>query len=354
MIQGWVDRLKSNKIPVVLLGLVVVAAVLIVVFWTNIFPAEKLADAIHIGNVAKGLEEPMDEKYGLVAGIYRTLGLANLEMLVGLISVGLMVVMVFWIFRRNKQTNLISFAVAATAIICSAMFFGGFSKELFEIILVCVGGLLALEWKKWGWLALGGVILLYGAIFRPYWLVIGALYFGWLVLLRCLKQKPTWMIWLITAVMIVGAVAGYAIVTKGDDISAIRSAINHEGRVSYTKMDNLLPSGNVVNGMVNSLATFVWFFLPWQLLIQGGVFYVGGAVVVAGIMWIFVWWLTKSRKIGWKPGVEMALALILAFLVVSSLFEPDFRSFLRHLTPVMLFMVYCYNASLKRIEEKKP
>jgi len=350
MIKKLLDRLRQNGLQVTLLGLTIVAAILMVVFRDRIWPVEKLYDALHIGRVARGEEAPMDDKYELVGGVYGALGLGNLEMLVGIVTVLLVAGLVFWIFRHNSKLRLASFLMAIVVIGLASAFFSGFSKELFEILIVCLVGVLTLD-KKWGWLALGIASLVYGAIFRPYWVVIGLLYFGWLGILHLFRGKHVSIILPIFATMVVGAVIGYALSTGGQDISIQRPWIN-DGRISGTKINNILPEESIVSGVVNSFAALLWFFLPWQLFVDGSWFYISGGLLIMGVMWGFLWWLFSSEKIQWKRGTTAALALVLAFLVVSCLFEPDFRSFLRHLTPIMLFMIYCYNTTIFHKKEK--
>jgi len=348
----WLSKkLHNNGLQAVLLGLVTVATIVIGSLRNKIFDPAMFDASTYLGQIARREVEPMDFNYRMTGGAFRVMGLGNLEWLAGVITVVLVVGLVFWIFRNNFRLRVSSLLMALITIGLSGIWFFGFSKELFEIILVCGVGLFAMESKRFGWLVMGAGIITYGLLFRPYWVIIGIGYFGLLLVMRLFREQKVWILLPVVLAMIVGLVVGYAAMNGGEDISGIRNSIN-ESRVGYTKIENLLPANNIWTGMVNSVAAFIWFFVPWQLFAGGKILYIGGGILIMGVMWWFAWWVSHCKKIRWDITVSMAVALILSFLVVSALYEPDFGSFLRHLTPIMLFMIYCYNTRLPKAKEK--
>jgi len=348
----WLSKkLHNNGLQAVLLGLVTVAALVIGALRNRIFDPAMFDASTYIGQIARGEVEPMDFNYAMTGGAFRLMGLGNLEWLAGVITVVLVVGLVFWIFRNNFRLRVSSLLMALITIGLSGIWFFGFSKELFEIILVCAVGLFAMESKRFGWLIMGAGIIGYGLLFRPYWVVIGIGYFGLLLVMKLFKGQKVWILLPVILAMIAGMVVGYAVMHDGTDISHLRNVIN-DSRVGFTKIENILPSNNVWTGMVNSVAGLIWIFVPWQLFVGGKLLYIGGGILVMGVMWWFAWWLLHSKRIRWDITVSMAVALILSFLAVSALYEPDFGSFLRHLTPIMLFMIYCYNTRLPKAKEK--
>lgn len=335
--------LKNKKVQIGLLCLASVVAMVVGGFRDQLFDYKMFDASTYIGEVARGEIEPMDQNYGVVGKLFSIFGLAEHELLAGAVTLILIIGLVVLIIYKSLPLSVPVLALTLLTIGLSGIWFMGFSKELFEVIIVCWGGVLALKASgKYGWLVFLGCLIVYGLVFRPYWAVIGAAYLGVMVLIKILKRVRTrWLLPLVVCI-IVGLVVGYALTHGGQDVSITRNWIN-DSRVGFTKIENILPSDNIWSGIINSLFALFSFFIPIQLFVGGSLLYIGGGIIVAAVMWGLVWWLRKVRWVLAEDRVRVAvISFLVAFIAVSALYEPDFGSFLRHLTPIMLFMIYAY------------
>jgi hypothetical protein len=299
-------------------------------------------DAVGIAEIAHGEREAPDRYYQLTANIYDALGVVDQPWLVGMFGVLALAGVVWWLWRWYEM-GPVAVGLAVVGILLGSVFLGTLSKDLFELLLVTAVGI-GIMHRKWGWAALAGGIMAFGAMWRPYWLIIGGLYLGWLLIWRVMQRKmQAWQILVVALVMVAAAGVGYWVMT-GADISAVRVEASgmEEARSAIV---NAMAPGSVGSAVVNSVVTLVGLVVPWGLFALGDAYHIVAGLLMMVIWGYFIYWLVRGRT----AGKEIAVSLVLAFLVVSCLFEPDYGSWLRHMVPVIPFMIYAYVRPRKEI-----
>jgi hypothetical protein len=99
-----------------------------------------------------------------------------------------------------------------------------------------------------------------------------------------------------------------------------------------------------LGGIVNVMLTLVSLVFPWPLVSLGGLYYLFLTVVFV-LIWISFGLSVRERNASRIPSAsrfrfDRAVALVMAFLSTQALFEPDYGSALRHLTPLLPLIVY--------------
>jgi hypothetical protein len=271
------------------------------------------------------------------------MGLTEAPWVVGMLGVATAIGLVM-LMRRERQGGLVVLGMEMVFIVLSAVFLGTLSKDVFELWLVSLIGIVTMRYR-YGWVATAAGILMFGAMIRPYWLVVGMMYLGWLVVFRVLKRLEAWQVGIILLCTVVGACVGYWAATGGQDISSVRVEASGMG-AAKSAISNLVEPSGALGGVINSLVVLAGLVVPVELFALGDAYHIAAGVLIMAIWVYFGYWLWRG---GGKVSEPRAVALILAFLAVSCLFEPDYGSFLRHMVPIIPFMIYAYTVPRKAI-----
>ena len=340
--------LRNWRFQTVVLLVLSVIALLLVVFRDQLIPAQFSNDATAIIEIARGERVAVDRYYQFTADVFSATGMVEAPWIAGLISVLVVVGIVFWIRRQSGRSGLLAFALSCSLILLTPVFLGTLSKDIFELLLVSLIGILTLR-MRFGWAALLGGIAIFGILVRPYWVVVGMLLLAWLLIFRTLKKISIWQVGAIMLVMIVGACFGYWLAT-GEDISSVREVASG-AEVAVSRINNVVEPGSPLRASLNSVVVFAWLFVPVGMFVLGDMYHIAAGVLIMAIMGSFVFWLVRRAGKNLRFDVAVAASITLAFFVVSCLFEPDYGSYLRHLVPIIPFMIYCLVST--KIEEKK-
>jgi len=120
-----------------------------------------------------------------------------------------------------------------------------------------------------------------------------------------------------------------------------RSFVN-EARIgsadAQSAIQPFLKAPEPASGFVNVALTVLTLVIPVPLATNGALYYVALAALIA-FLWIVVGRSLKHyRSLPQRavpPAVSRSVALLVAYLAVQALFEPDYGSALRHLTPLL-------------------
>ena len=354
-IMAWAER-NRRKIQIAGLAMAFATSLSFVFFREVMVQDGARVDSDDIIAMVRGEVPMLDDHYEMAGKAYQLFGVIDSPWVVGIVAVCLMSGVILWLNRGKKRVAWGVWGIEMVAILLTGYYLGALSKDLFELIIVTFGSLLLLKLVKNKFVVVGGMAVLmlgFAGFIRPYWAVIAGLFVGTTIVLCLLQKQRLWAMAGIAGMAIVGAVVGYWIL-KGEDISVIRQMINSTTNLADTRLWGVLPSGNVFSGVVNSLLIFLGFFVPVRLFLLGsGFYFLAGVCFMVLFGYFFAWlWRTREQKFDYK--LTAVLALLVAYLVVSSLFEPDYSSFLRHLTPMLPFMVFCFNYDLpKRLGDEK-
>ncbi|PFG37382.1 hypothetical protein ATL41_2141 [Flavimobilis soli] len=314
----------------VLLGFV------LVLLRDDVLPPRFLADGLLIGEIARGRAQA-DDSYVNVAMVYRFLGLGTRPLLAYTVGYSLAVFAIFLAWRRSKvdARTWQGVAIICSAVLLAAVYLGYYSKDVFVTPIAIAA--LVLPIGRWSNAALLALMVAYGYWFRQYWLVVAAVFLVLIFVLRRFRPRslPAWGM---------AGSAGLSLavfVVLDASANSFRSSVN-AGRVAEdvgTRIDPFVNLVEPLGGVVNNVLTYWALILPVPVLFRGGIYYFAIALFIAFI-WIVLYRAVRHLEVGEDPLVVRCVGLSVALLVTQSLFEPDYGSALRHLTP-MLPLVAC-------------
>lgn len=290
-----------------------------------------------------------------VAAIYRALGLQDLAPLAGLLSLGLFVVCLFaavgW--DRLRHAELFDLAVIGAALALAVVYLGQYSKELVTIMVTTLL-LLAPRGRRWD-LTIGLACIAYGATLRPYWLIIGCLFLLWRVALSQ-TRRPAWLL-LVPVIAYVGLQAAFAIFL-GDDLQSQREDLNGirpDADSVASLIVSPLPDGPGPAGILAILVMLLLLIVPLPLLAIGSLYHLASALLIT-FFWMAVL-IPVARGQITAPRMEApsrplvvaqrSAALLFSLLMVQALFEPDYGSYFKHLTPALPLALALLPAALR-------
>ncbi|HEX7349475.1 hypothetical protein [Brachybacterium sp.] len=295
-----------------------------------------------------------------IASIYQALGLQDLAPLAGLLSLGLFVVCLFaavgW--GRLRHAQLIDLAMIGASLGLAVVYLGQYSKELATIAITALL-LLAPRGRRWD-LVIALACLGYGATLRPYWLIIGCLFLAWRLALS-LVHRPVWLL-LFPVLSYVALQAAFAIVL-GDGLQSQREGLNGT-RPDADSVASLivspLPDAPGPAGVLAIILMVLLLLFPLPLLAIGSLYHLASAMLIA-VFWLAVLVpVARGRITGpqeeapSRPLVvaQRSAALLFSLLMVQALFEPDYGSYFKHLTPVLPLVLALLPVALRPLRRR--
>jgi hypothetical protein len=207
---------------------------------------------------------------------------------------------------------------------------------------VVIVTLLVLKFSPGRWWVIVATMAVYAAVFRTYWFLIAALTAGLIVLAHRRRDSArrylVRLFGLAQVFLIIFCVAAPLVI--GRSANTFRSDLNanREGAIdAVTIISPFVGGDSPVNSYINAVLTQISLVIPWPLLMKGSQY----AIYAVGI---FALWMTLliTTVRGWKRlsqmdrhGVHIGLSVLWAVLTVQAIFEPDYGSYLRHLTPML-------------------
>lgn len=319
----------------------------LVFFRAQLLPARFSYDSIRIQAEAAGEYDGLtDHSFAAIASLYRVLGLAQAPDAVAWLSfIGVAAVVGLACKDYvNSTPSVIQVFLVFVALNLGAVYLATYSKDVvvLAIALLCLSLRSHLIYEVVFVAALAG----YGMLFREYWVLIAALYVGFRLLWRWMRNE--W--WLIGfALASIGAVGVSLYVFLGVEPDHFRETVNStrsgSGDMS-SAITRLIDQDGLAPGLVNVLATGILIAVPIPLLLIGSAYHLVVGVLVM-LMWFgFFWSVRKTMR---DESLRRAhvqvrgICLVLSVLVAQSLFEPDYGSALRHMTPLLALFVAIAN-----------
>ncbi|MCU1473165.1 hypothetical protein [Amnibacterium sp.] len=314
-----------------LLGLLVVVA------RHRLLPAKFFYDSIHIQQIAVTGRDPFqDTSFENAAYLFRILGLQQNELLAGLLSFALGAWAVWLAIHRARYRMTLPAALAsAVALGLAAVYLGTYSKDVFVVPVVFVVLLAGPTLRGWLWVALG--LLAYAHLFRSYWYIVLALVLVFALAARFLGRRRTVLVGPVVALVLIG-IGTWLVLHAGADFARAQVNAGRQGSVdAATLIPQYLAIAQPFSGILDALLVLVTIIVPVPLLLKATPYYVGAGVVVALVWGVFFSALLRRRNLA--VSTIRAGWVVLALLTTQALFEPDYGSVVRHLTPVLALVV---------------
>ena len=281
--------------------------------------------------------------YGTTGWLYRVTGLGAIPDLFPLLAYAVfaagVIVAVTW--RGIPGMSFPELAMVAGSLLLGAVYLSQYSKEFFVLPLVIV---LMLARRSWvieaTWIAL---VLLYAGFVRQYWFLVLVLYLAFRILIPRVRTA-----WLLIPVILVGFAAMAVVfdMVLGAELTFFRSDINNALDIDRsTRIDDLIPGDALPVQWLNAVVMLLAIAFPVTLVLSGEPLQMVTGLFIA-MCWVLV--AIRSPRVVGKagPGV-IPLAFLLAFLMVQSVFEPDFGSYLRHITPQLPLFLTLFAATTR-------
>lgn len=330
----------DRVIKQLLVALFLVGSACYVLLGSPFVPDRFLYDSKKIATIAGGYQGyDSDKSFSTVGAIYRELGLAEQPTWAAMLGYLLFVVVLLVSLRgRVENAGLMALALVAGTIVLAVVYVGTYSKDVFVLPIA----LIAL-WRRhglWPELALIGAMAYYAHEFRDYWyLVIGG-YLGFrLVMARRFSVRR--MIGAALAALVVLSVIFQNYL--GVELDFYRTKVN-EVRIgdvdTRTLIEPFFDLEGPVGSFVNSAIVLVTFAVPVPLISRFSPYYL---VVAAFLLVLWFMFARAVHRASVEPRTDphwaRLVALVLGLTVVQSVFEPDYGSYVRHLTPLLPLML---------------
>ncbi|SFQ30476.1 hypothetical protein SAMN05421810_10620 [Amycolatopsis arida] len=302
-------------------------------------PEKYFLDDRHLQAVMPTATPDSADSFVVMAWIYRALGAMGHPTAVQAVT---MLLFFALLFTCAPWSALTRFTVYETGIFCfcaaaCAVYLAQYSKE--SLVLLLVLGLVLLPRSVLGDVVFVAAACLYAATLREYWFLVAGVY----VLLRLVLRRARTPVWV--PLVMAGALLAFAVgveVLLGQDLNTFREIVA-QYRVNspnaQSAIQDYLPADTPPLAAANAALTVLLLVVPIPLLLDGSVVYLGFSVVIAAL-----WLGTVARGVAWgtRRGwfardvpMARAVSLLLAMLTVQAVFEPDYGSYLKHLTPLL-------------------
>lgn len=319
-----------------------------------VLPAEFYYDGFFIESIAVGLPlvEP-DQAFATTGFLYKFLGLTADPVLPSIFGMLVAAALTAAAFRGpTRSVPLAAVVLSAASLLLFTVYFSWYTKETFAAVAV-LAALLLMRTNVSRFYVVAP-IMLYGLGLRSYWLIIGALYIGFLVVER-FRTLRWWRIATWVSLALVGATVGYAVAFDAS-LQSIREQVNQaRGTLeTSTLISAEFPSGSLVTDVLNAILVLVELIVPFPLLRTGSPVHAVYALAIAGLWALFALVAAPLRNLpahdltdvsGRSDELERSRreALSCTYLLVSlvtvlAIFEPDYGSYLRHLASFIPLM----------------
>lgn len=316
---------------------------MIVVFRKSLVPSRFMSDERTIQGLAQGRwSSAADGSYTQVSTLYRLLGLADNEMVAGLLGFSLACIPYLMVmFRyRSSGSDIIATVSSIIGILLSAVYLGSYSKEAF--IMPIIVAFLTLRHNKLSTLMLCMLIAAYAYNFRTYWFLVLLFFLTFTIIIKKVSSGIRLLLISLISVfsgsilfgLILGVPADYYRMT----VNVQRSAI---GDVN-TLIPRFVEFWGPLDGPINNTLSLLFLQFPIPLLLKFSPYYIILFVVLSAL-WICFYrsasHLDEVKTEESRAILLRAVLFIMAFTITQAFFEPDYGSALKHLTPFFPLLV---------------
>lgn len=325
-----------------------VASLVFTVLARDIVPDNFLGDGYVIQRLAQhDAAFHASISYVRTAEIYRFLHLQDSAALAGLFGYLSMVLVTLLALRgrllalRDVPTTLVTVACLGLG----AVYLGWYNKD-FVVLALTLPVILQLQRRAperaWWWTL--APMAAYACLFRPYWIAVAVLFAAFYLFVTLRPTEDFWPMMLQLAKVSVATLLAISFIYPlfaGEPITTFREAANayrldHPGAASA--ITPWFTGTGPFSTFLNVSLTLTGLALPWPLLLTGQISHMIYSAFI-GSMWLSSARLLARRYSSMpasaRTAIRMGVSLLTALMTVQSLFEPDYGSYLRHLTPLL-------------------
>lgn len=294
-------------------------------------------DAETIYNIAFSpfdIEGATSDSFKLISLLYR-IARIDTPLKAGIcgIVITFVTLLIATILLRHPGSRLIRLATISVSMLLSMVFIGTYTKEL--LISIAVLLIVFLEDRRRGAVAVSLVTVALGIVYRTYWLITTFFFVVVTVLAPRVSKRLRSLISLSLLALLAVSLAIYLYTGETADIArTVTNASGSRQALTGSLLGGYVDGVEPLSGIVNILLSLVFLVFPVPLISKASLYHIAIAGVPL-IIWVVVFWgsgVGKTLKYGF---VHSGFGIFVAFLLTQSLFEPDYGSALRHITPLL-------------------
>ncbi|MDA7802562.1 hypothetical protein N9K08_03910 [Gammaproteobacteria bacterium] len=312
----------------------------------DILPSVFFGDHHQIMNFAQTTTSWSREGYPNTGMLYRILGLENSINGVVILSFNICLGVFIYTLIKAPMLDLTALIILFLFLLFSSVFLQQYSKDFFVLFITISMMVFGLK-NKLGLTLFLVIAFIYAIYFRLYWVLIIALFLGFNSLYFLFKVKATTKNLVFFSIIFILMLSIAFELILDLSLSHYRQIINIS-RIGDVNANSIIlpfiPLGNFFLEWINSIITLISFGLPLPLLKVGGVQHIASFLALVLISSSFF----KNLKFALLDRAgKQAVLFVFSFLIIQSIFEPDYSSFLRHLTPIIPLILEIHYIALK-------
>jgi hypothetical protein len=320
---------------VVLLALCIVAMA-----HNSVLPGKFLLDELVIGGRIKNVPKfaAFGDSFDNLAWIFKYFGLTNpVITLIGFATSTLSLTVAVW-RARVKSLTVIELFLVAFWLVNQTVYIGLPSKEIVIALLMLVVFSLHGSRVVMPSFVIGAMLV--AVYFRSYWAIIICATFV-LYVAPPFMRRPLPLLFM--GLLLFAVVAVVFANVYGESIEFARQNINQyrDPNDAGSIIQPFFNGDGMIIGIVNVVLTWTTFFVPLGLITSGSLLQAAGGV---GVFLTFVTLLNRYRLVHTLfPAVRfdrLCFCFLFCFIATQALFEPDYGSYLKHLSPISPIILY--------------
>ncbi|QHF38392.1 hypothetical protein PspS34_08980 [Pseudomonas sp. S34] len=242
---------------------------------------------------------------------------------------------------KTRSLDFIEFTLLAFLAVLSIVFMTAVSKELIVLLFIAPFILFAKR-GIFGLVVWSLIALVYAFFFRQYWFLFIAMFWGIYIVFRFSRSVTV----LFAAVPIaLFALAAFFMFYLGVDLDSFRTMVN-DVRIESGDEDArtmILPwvqGGGLLTGWLNSFITWLTLMFPAPLFLLFSPYHMLISVLIFTLFYKF--WSEALLEFHSKQSSDRAacFSLVISFTAVQCIFEPDYGSYVKHLSPFYPMILY--------------
>lgn len=342
---------KTTKNNIMFLFIIAIETLIVKIFVYGLLPRKYRYDSGKIFNIMNG-SGLTDKSYSFTANFYNNIDFLKLTNIYEWsFFIGIIGFFIILIIIKNKQYNKMQKIYIISTVFLLNIYTFVLSKEFIQTLFFLLIQLIIISGTKRNKKnVLILIIFLFEAIlFRVYYLIIGSIFFL-LAANDFIKKKnkngKSFVYVAIVSVLLLTVEAFVLSKISSENYEALieaRSGANI-GRIgdidAASIINNILPNSNIFYFFINTIINSIRLLIPIELVTKG-FFYIPFILYQIYITTQLVKYL-KNAKDGTLVDDERTgtmLIVVISFLVVSAVFEPDFGSFIKHEAALFIFIL---------------
>lgn len=338
-------KLKSSDTKL-LIGIAFLMCVLMAFTKESIFPEKYFFDSYTIQDlIVHTYKDYGDKSFSNTAKFFRYLHIDRyiVAPIISVISYFGGLILIFKKYQV-KELSLFNFILMIAYSAMAMVYLSTYSKELIVYLCVVLPFIFFEKKNIFIWLLF---VLLYTLFFRSYWTITIGLFLG---IKYFLVKKPKLLFLAIPIFyFLIAFIYNYVF---GTSLVLIRFLTN-DGRdidMAQTAIPVFIKGSSFILEASNFFVTLIFLIFPIPLIILGKPFYLILAILISAFFYNFLKLYVKQY---FRSEFTNIFSFVIAFMLVQSLFEPDYGSFVKHLAPLYPLIFVCIAKNTKFVDEEK-